>query len=922
MLENVQGLKAVVVRLDGGIDEESAADSLLPEDSVKMTNWRLSRDGKRIQKRAGLDEEGLVAAEDVYGYATYTNSGGDHCQLAALEGQLMRKVGAGAWTQIYDWPSSATIDHTVRILEIQDKQFIITEHGSRVVLSDGNVAQVGVSPPTTLPTAVPSAIAGVSAPLNEYMVYANQAAMNAVWTDSDAGTGASTWTVTPPDSTPGPDADANYMRLLVTPENYANIARRYRTIAGYVGKKYGMDLAVYMNVAKVIGYNAGMRGLHLFYDDGERKLHFALGTDGLYSYSNWGPSARLVAATIPINKWLRIKFNVEKVQGSFTTNLYKINATITWDTGTAFGEIQTSPAISTAEGYLSVGVYSWGDYYIDHILIATEEELSKSSLTGTYKYAVSYIRGTNYICESNALKAAISSVTFGGIGLNDMTVDPTSVFTGAGTVYYKVEIDLAISTPDTIRWSEDNGESWKVEDFPITTEAIALSNGIKIIFAAVDGHTLTASWTFTATVPSARVLFEGILLASIPTSSDTTVSGRKIYRTTADGSDYFYLTTIWNNTATTYVDSLPDSALGDILEEDHDLFTEASTTIGKFSEWWDQRLWIADHVENVVYYSGIREGGAAPCEFDIANRFIPINKGDQDDTITALFAYKDALYVFKRNDIFIIQKTSLGYGVYHLNSDLGCVADQCVTAVNDYLMFPSEKGIELYDGVRSFHPAFSVAVTKTFLTADPAGYKYMSIAHDKLYNEVWLSIPSRLSGAAAITIVWNYIRNKFYFFQFHKTPSVLSRCRDSTGASVLKMGTRDGYVCLCDYGYADESTPITATYRKGWFDVVAHGIGRMLQTDYELPAGMTITMNVYVDQQSAVARTAALAGDTPGATDIEIRRVISDKTELGQRMKYLSIEYVNAQNCGGDCKINGSILYARPDVVKNKVSPN
>ncbi len=921
MLENVQGLKAVVVRLDGGVDEESAADSLLPEDAIKMTNWRLSRDGKRIQKRAGLDEEGLVAAEDVYGYATYTNSSGDHCQLAALEGQLMRKVGAGAWTQIYDWPSSATIDHTVRILEIQDKQFIITEKGSRVVLSDGNVAQIGVSPPTTLPTAVPSAISGASAPLNEYMVYANQAAMNAVWTDADAGTGASTWTTTDPDGVVGPDADSDYMRLLVTPESYSNYAKRYRTLSGFVGKKYGIDLAVYMNLGKPINYKI-LRGLNIYYDDGERRLHFALGTDGLYGFPQNGVGYKLVPGPIPANKWLRVKIIAEKVQAQYGTLLYEISATITWNTGEAFGKVSTVPPLTSAEGYTAIQCNTYGDFYVDHLIIATEEEVSKSSLTGTYKYAVSYVRGTNYICESNALKAAISAVTFGGVGLNDMTVDPTSVFTGTGTVYYKVEIDLAISNPDTIRWSEDNGETWKVEDFPITTEAIALSNGIKIIFAAVDGHTLTASWTFTATVPSTRVLFEGILLSSIPTSSDTTVSARKLYRTTADGSDYFYLTTIWNNTTTTYIDSLPDAALGDILEEDHDLFTEASTTIGKFSEWWDQRLWIADHSENVIYYSAIREGGAAPCEFDIANRFIPINKGDQDDTITALYAYKDALYVFKRNDIFIIQKTSLGYGVYHLNSDLGCVADQCVCAVNDYLMFPSEKGIELYDGVRSFHPAFSVAVTKTFLTADPAYYKYMSINHDKQYNEVWLSIPSRLSGAAAITIVWNYIRNKFYFFQFYKTPSVLARCKDSTGASVLKMGTRDGYICLCDYGYADESTAITATYRKGWFDVVAHGIGRMLQTDYELPAGMTITMNVYVDQQSAVARTAALTGDTPGATDIDIRRVISDKTELGQRMKYLSIEYVNAQNCGGDCKINGSILYARPDVVKNKVSPN
>lgn len=40
------------------------------------------------------------------------------------------------------------------------------------------------------------------------------------------------------------------------------------------------------------------------------------------------------------------------------------------------------------------------------------------------------------------------------------------------------------------------------------------------------------------------------------------VTARNIYRTAADGSDYLFLTTIPNNTATTYTDNLADSSLG------------------------------------------------------------------------------------------------------------------------------------------------------------------------------------------------------------------------------------------------------------------------------------------------------------------------------------------------------------------------
>jgi len=921
MLENVQGLKPVVIRLDGGVDEESPTDGLLQEDAVKMTNWRLSRDGKRIQKRAGLDEEGLVAAnEDVYGYATYTDSSGNHCQLAALEGQLMRKVGAGAWAQIYDWPSSATIDHTVKILEIQDKQFIITEKGSRVILSDGSVGQVGVSPPTTLPTATPQAISGVSPPLNEYMVYASQAAMNAVWTDGDTGTGASTWTTTDPGGNVGPDADSDYMRLYVTGSGATDIANRYRSLSGFVGKDYTIDLAVYMVSACYAGKST-LSGFHIYYDDGDRRLHFSLGVDGLFCYADNGWRTALVKKFIPIGKWIKLKIQIKKNMEFYSSTTYRLDVTMEWDDAVQKTGILEAhyPARSTSEGYCSLRQYRAGNFYIDHIIIATDEAVTAAALTGHYKYAVSFIRGTNYICESNPVRSAISSVTFSGIGPNDMTVDSESEYTGDKTRVYKIQITSPLA--DEIRWSEDNGSTW-IEDNRQVTSEMVLSYGVIINFATTSGHQMSDAWTFTCSVSEATPLYQAVRLSSIPTSADTTVTGRKIYRTNAGGSEFYYLTTIEDNTTTTYDDSKADAALGELMTTDHDLFTDASTAIGKFAEWWDNRLWIADHSENLIYYSAVRDGGAAPCEFDIANRFIPVNRGDQDDVITALKAYKDALYVFKPNDIFIIQKTSSGYGIYHLNSDLGCIADNCVCEVNDFLMFPSQRQIELYDGVRSYHPAFSVAVTKTFLTADPAGFKYMSIAHDKQYNEVWLSIPGRLSGAAAITIVWNYIRNKFYFFQFYKTPSVLARCKDLTGKSVLKMGTRDGYICLCDYGYADEATAITATYRKGWIDMIGHGVGRLLKTDYELPASMTITANIYVDMQTAVFRTYALTGDTPGATDIEQRRIISDKAELGTRHRYIAVEYANAENCGGDCKINQAVLWIRPDVVKNKVSPD
>jgi hypothetical protein len=914
MLETVPGLKAIPIAMDGGVDEVSPSDRLRPEDALKMTNWRLSKDGKRLQKRAGLQEEDTAFAEDVYGYATYYNTTPAFCKIAVLESEVQRKVGAGAWANIFDFTSN--IDHTVNVIEAQGKQFVITEKGSKVILPDGSVRQIGITAPTVVPSASAAYAGSSTPPVNDLMNYATQGDMDAVWADNDGGTSASTLDTTDPDGTAGPDADGKYMRLLQGSAQTAG-AKRTKSLTGTaIGlSKYSVQLATYFDVLSELGWKDGFR---FKIDNAVFDFTAYIGKDGVWLNPRNGIAIRAMDKVVPVNKWITWNVTVDATDMRHT----KVNFFMSYD---GFLQAQSSAdfypedtsGVQKAELYTFLFSTVATDVHVDHFKIY-QDAADMARISGLYRYAVSFLRTGNYGCESNALKSSIGSVVFAGTGVNDMTVDSTSEYTGANSKSILVKLKTAAAPQDTIQWSGDGGQTWSAE-IKLATK-VHLGEGITVNFATITGHTANDTWTIPANCCSAIATMQQITVSSIPTSSDEQVTARKLYRTAANGSTFYYLTTIYDRVTTTqFIDNFPDATLGDELEEDRDLFSAASTTIGKCSEWWDNRLWIADHAENIVYYSAIREGGPVPEEFSLDERFIPINRGDQDDTITAMKAYKDALYVFKRNDIFIIQKTSVGYAPYHLNSDLGCVADNCVEIVNDFLMFPSERGLELYDGVRAYSPEFSVAVNETFRTADPAGFKYMSIAHDKQFNEVWLNIPSRLSGAAAITIVWNYIRNKFFFFQFYKTPSWIGRCKDSTGASVLKMGTRDGYVLLCDYGTADHTTAITATYRKGWLDMLAHGIVRAIQTDYEIPATKTLTMNLYVNMDKDVARTAALTGDTPSATDISLRRPIGAKTELGLRARWVSVEYVNAEDCGGDCKINDAVLYLKPEVVKNRI---
>jgi hypothetical protein len=235
------------------------------------------------------------------------------------------------------------------------------------------------------------------------------------------------------------------------------------------------------------------------------------------------------------------------------------------------------------------------------------------------------------------------------------------------------------------------------------------------------------------------------------------------------------------------------------------------------------------------------------------------------------------------------------------------------------LMFISDRGIEVFSGSECYPMALSDKIERTIKTIDTSKYDYITATLVRDKYEVWWSIPDRTSGSA-LTIVYNYIYGKFYYFSFYKTPSYLTACENSSSALVTKMGTRDGYLCLCETTYRDNTTAITATYRKGWMGGEKYENVRRIDCEYELPTSMTLTANIYVNFQKTAARTVALTGSTPSATDIELRRPIKGFGELGQRAEYWSVEFTNAENLGGDLKINRLSLYHYTTDTKGKIT--
>lgn len=889
----------IPIPITGGLDETSPVNKVDLKNALKMTNFRISRDGRRVEKRKGLVEEATSFAEDVFGYSTYYDSDSAYCQLAVLESEIQRKVGSGAWTKIHDF--AANVAHPVKVLEIQGKQFVIQEGDSRMVHTDKADYQIGITAPATLPTASTSYPAEDTLPLNDTFAYANTGALDAIWTDGDAGNGASTMVTSGP-SGQGNDAHSFFLKFTASSVTSTSVAKRSLTTTASLGAKYTLEINTYFDR---IGGAKNVRDFQVRVYNGafQLPLYFLWGNLSIFDSKN---SQFSFTTDVIEDKWVTWKFIVDgsdstavRVKG-YKDGVFLKEVIYAYEDTTNTDTIELIGNAKSASGFVPIS-------YVDNIKITTDSPVVGVH-GGIYRYAVTYFRGGNYGCESNPIKSVVGSASYtGSVGHDD--IDSGGTYTGDLTKTFRVQID-GNGSPDTMKWSDDAGATWKSSGIPLTS-TIYLSYGVSLTCTALIGHTIGDYWDIVCSACSVCAAGQKISLSGIPVSTDPQVTGRHLYRTLVDGSRFYWLATINDNTTTTYVDNLPDGALdylGAELREDRD-----TAPNGKFSAWWDERLWISG--DDIVYYSDI----AIPENFDISSRYVTVQRGDTSDEITGLVPYKDSLYVFRKHSIYVIQKTSIAYGLFLITDDVGCVAPWSMVPVNNMLMFISYRGVELFNGQDVYGAEISLPVDRTIKSIDTTKYDLISAVHYPEKREVWFSLPDRTGGAAATTVVYHYLADAWYNFTFYKTPSCLSLCYDSSKAQVLKMGTRDGCLDLCEAGYQDNTTAISATYRKPWHELSETGDIRRLEVEYEIPSAMSLTANVYIDFDKDVQRTDALVGELISSTDIELRRPHLDFSELGQRAKYVSIEFINSENLGGDLKINEVFLYYRDRDIKGKV---
>jgi hypothetical protein len=145
----------------------------------------------------------------------------------------------------------------------------------------------------------------------------------------------------------------------------------------------------------------------------------------------------------------------------------------------------------------------WDDYFnlsyteLGVATAATDTEIKVDNLSGLVKYdKVKFLGANGDIERITALPGTgYSTAVTASAALDDLTL--SGDYTDEVARNYKVEID-ATGAPDTFKWSNDGGATWKATGVAITGGAQALENGLSVTFTNTTGHTLGDNWIWTS----------------------------------------------------------------------------------------------------------------------------------------------------------------------------------------------------------------------------------------------------------------------------------------------------------------------------------------------------------------------------------------------------------------------------------------
>lgn len=406
---------------------------------------------------------------------------------------------------------------------------------------------------------------------------------------------------------------------------------------------------------------------------------------------------------------------------------------------------------------------------------------------------------------------------------------------------------------------------------------------------------------------------EKIDLSDIPTSTDRNVTGRRIWRTKANGEIFYWQEDINDNTTTSLSDvNVKDDELGKDYLSEENWYDRSIPKEGEHLEVWDNRMWIAGNKEFPNDLFRTNPGTAE----EMKNTNFDAVRRREKDKLQNIITYGDDLYLFKRHSRFKFEKTGeSGYELNQIPGVVGLKAPRSLKICGPLLIWLSDYGIEISGGEVVLRPVLSELVKKTLSTLNENFLNKVVAGHDENENKYWLAIPTGSNIEPDKVITFDYLKRSFDVYTFPEKITCFGEVEDDDGNKQFVAGTDGGNLWVQGDGTTDDGINISSKFSWGWHYITGEkdlwNVLRRLAMHYVLPDNKTITLKVYRNLRKTPFATISLPGSTPtaGGLDEELRKEIMKIVKLGVRGYCVLFEFSNDEDCGGECRIIGWKAY-------------
>lgn len=307
-------------------------------------------------------------------------------------------------------------------------------------------------------------------------------------------------------------------------------------------------------------------------------------------------------------------------------------------------------------------------------IVGVHQYRVRAGSTYTTYYACITADGQIHLLEPDG--DVVASATFSPFtGFPDFAVANNLLFFATGGENYKLRgttlEEFGIEAPATAPTLSDGGSAGSHNG---TYEAYVT------FYNTNTGHESSAGPT-SSTVTVAN---KTIAWSSIPTSSDTQVTARRLYiRNTATQTEFFRVATISDNTTTSTTTNVADSSLR-IIGPDETENSPPPSGI-RYLCWHKSRMFASDGQR--LYYSKI----GLPEAFDeeAAENVNP----DDGQSITGLVAFQDLLWIFKDRATYVLNGDDPNtWSVDLVDPSVGCATHRSITITEGVLRLWSLDG--------------------------------------------------------------------------------------------------------------------------------------------------------------------------------------------------------------------------------------